>query len=239
MIDHSQGAGLPGPDRRGDPGEAGDLVRGANRPGVGALVAVAGLVLFALSLLVLPWVHQGGEDLTLADLGRIIGEVNDDNGAFAPQSFKADFLENYAEQLDVRLVVVLAVVVGASTVVVPRSRVVRVVLASSPAWIVLPHTPPALLACGLLGAVITWLDPGDSMGPKVTALVTTVVIGLMHTYVLTIVFGDLDPAPDPAFGVWAGVVGLVAIVAGVAISMATARASRDRRSSPGPRHATP
>jgi hypothetical protein len=240
VVDHSSSARLGGPGGGAtQPGGATDRVESASHPGLGALIAVVGVILFALSLLALPWVSQDGKDLQLADLGRAVSAVSEGEGALAAgPNFEAEFLESYAERLAVRLVLMVAVAVGFSTVVVPRSRAVRVLLGCSPAWIALPDAPPALLVCGVLGAIVTWRDPGRTMGPKVAAVLTVLAVGLMHGYALSIVFGDLDPAPDPAIGVGASVAGLVAMVVGIAVSMATAKSSQTMQVAPQHRRTT-
>jgi hypothetical protein len=48
-----------------------------HRPGPGAIVAVAGLMLFMLSLLGLPWISEGGEDATLSDIGDSLEAADD------------------------------------------------------------------------------------------------------------------------------------------------------------------
>jgi hypothetical protein len=198
MSDHWRGMG-PQPARR--------------RPGLGAAVAVTGLVLFAVAALGLPWT-SGADELTLAEIGNR-AEVASDAAAVRPWKFL--FLERYADEVALRVVILLAVAVAFSTLVVPRSRALRVLLGSVPAWGGLPHGGTILILAGVLGLLVNLIDPEGGFGPRVAAVLTTLAVLALHGLALDYVLLDPDPAPDPAFGVWVGLLGLAAVLVGTII----------------------
>jgi hypothetical protein len=194
--------------------------RGAvvHRVGVGAVVAVIGLCLFTLSLFALPWISQGGEEATLADIGRSLEVGADRDG---PGSWKVDYLQDYADSLALRVVIMLVVAVTFSTLVVPRSRLLRVVVGSVAAWAALPNVSMILISVGLLGLVVSLVDRDGTGGPKAAAALVTVGVGATHGFALHLALDETTPAPEPASGVWIGLAGLVAVFAGVLIGPRT------------------
>lgn len=218
----SERSWAPGPDPQVPPSDerSAGSTRSGRGVGVGAVVAVVGLVLFALSLFVLPWVSQGGEEATLAEIGRSLDDVA---GADGPGSWEVDYLRTYADRLALRVVIMLAVAVTFSTLVVPRGRVLRVVTGSVAVWAALPDVSMILISVGLLGLLVSLMDSEGTVGPKVAAVLVVVGVGATHGFAVHLALDETTPAPDPASGIWIGLAGLVAICAGVLIG--TRRAS--------------
>jgi hypothetical protein len=73
---------------------------------------------------------------------------------------------------------------------------------------------------GLVGLVANALDERGRVGPRVTGAFVAVVCLAAHTVAAMEMFGE-DGAPDPAIGVWAGVVGLLLVVVGCAVGTRT------------------
>jgi len=188
--------------------------RVVRKVGVGAVVAVVGVGLFALALFVLPWISQGGEEATLADIGRSLDDVDDLDG---PGSWKVEYLQDYADQLAVRVVIMLVVAVTFSTLVAPRSRVLQAMAGSVAAWAALPDVPMILITFGLLGLLVTVLDRDGTWGPKAAAALVTLGVGATHGMALHLALDEPTPAPDAAPGVWIGLAGLAAVLVGILI----------------------
>ena len=173
----------------------------AHRPGAGAIVAIVGLVLFMLSLFALPWISEGGEDVTLSDIGKAL-DAADDVATGPPTSadHKADYLQLYAQGLGIAVLVWLGAAVIFSTLVVPRSKGARAAV--------------GFMLAGVVGLIANIADEGGKVGPRLSGALVTLIGGAAHAYALSIVFVDPEPAPDPTFGVWLGLIGLAAIMTG-------------------------
>jgi hypothetical protein len=186
--------------------------------GVGAVVAGVGVCFFSLSLFALPWLSQRGEQVTLADIGRTLDAVADRDG---PGSWKIDYLQDYADSLALRVVIMLVVAVTFSTLVVPRSRLLRVAVGSVAVWAALPNVTMILISVGLLGLVVSLIDRDGTVGPKASAALVTVGVAATHGFALHLALDEPTPAPEPASGAWIGLAGLVAVLTGVLIGPTT------------------
>jgi hypothetical protein len=235
------------------PGAAGQPTVLRHRPGAGLVIGLVGLVAFLASVTFLPWVSGRGEDVTFGDIREVFDQVDDlgvgvsdtttattlppdltlppeasvpaddslgpvvspfdDLGTPVSPSApigndEFDFMEFYAKGLWILVAVMAVLAVVFSTAFVPRSRGARAVT--------------GFLLAGMLGLAVALADDEGSVGPRVCgALVTLLCLGA-HGFALIELFGD-EFAPDPAYGVWAGVGGLVAVLVGCVMGTRTER----------------
>jgi hypothetical protein len=206
-----------------------------HRPGPGLALGLAGLVLLLLSLTVLPWVSEGGEDASFGDIRDAFDAADDYGTSVEPAmsgvrqqelppigepveppipeytvpeyptpspsatSSETDFIELYVDLLWISVVVMGAVAVLFATWAVPRSKSGRMVT--------------GFLIAGVVGLAINAADEEGTVGPRVSGALVTLLAGGLHTFAVFDMYGD-DYAPDPAWGVWAGFVGLLLVLIG-------------------------
>jgi hypothetical protein len=199
-----------------------------HRPGPGLLMGAIGVLLMVLSLTALPWVSAGGEDATFSDIRDAFDAVDDYYGAGAVTAGPAlprvqqqelppvgepapvptptavdppsnDFIEIYADMGWIVELAILVMAVVFATWLVPASKSGRMVT--------------GFITAGIVGLAVNAADNEGSVGPRVCgALAALMGIGL-HAFALLDLFGD-EYAPDPAWGVWAGVLGLLLVLTG-------------------------
>ncbi len=201
-----------------------------------------------LSLTALPWVSAGGEEATFSDIRDAFDAVDDLDGgeSFDPPdittptvgrsagqgggspagpvpvssfgvrqqeppaagSSETEFVEIYAEALWMAVVGAAVIAVVFATGIVPSSKGGRLLT--------------GFLMAGVLGLAVNAADDDGSVGPRVSgALVALLCLGV-HGYAVFDLFGD-ELAPDPAWGVWAGVAGLVLVLIGCVMGTRTER----------------
>jgi hypothetical protein len=112
---------------------------------------------------------------------------------------ETEFVEIYAKGLWVVVAVMTVVAVVLSTWLVPRSRGGRVV--------------SGFLMAGIVGMAVNLADEEGTVGPRVSAALVVLLCLGVHGYALIDLYGDTF-APDAAWGVWAGVAGLVVALIG-------------------------
>ena len=167
------------------------LVR--HRPGAGLVLGLIGLALLLASLTALPWISSGGEDATFSDIRDALDEAPSSN------SVATDYIETYAAG-GAWIVMGLAVIaVLFTTWAVPRSKAGRICT--------------GLLVAGLIGVAANAADDKGTFGPRISGTVAAGLCLLMHGYAVNDLFND-DFMPDPAWGAWAGVVGVVLVGVG-------------------------
>jgi hypothetical protein len=223
----ARGRPSPAPRPRGprSPG-GGDADRaggtGLRSPlGLGAVVGLSGLVAFLAALLVLPWFTAGGEGVTLADIrsaftvaatdpGDVVPGAGEQTGSTLPEGIPTpDEVTDAAEQQARDA----AGTAAAAAIDSGRSRYLE--LYTDVLWLgVAGVVAAAALASTLLAprsAALSLL-----LGVRRIAGAATVLAALIHGAALWVVFSG-DGAPSPAFGVWLGLAGLAAVVAGCVI----------------------
>jgi hypothetical protein len=218
----------PGPQRR-PPGQRSDR-QPSRRPqarrsgvrlpvGAGALVGLAGLTCFLLALLVLPWFSVGDQDVTLPDIRTAftVGETQDadpvpEPADAVPSTPPDDGIPSADEVSDAVEQQVRDAAAQAATTVIDTGKARYLELYVERLWIG--------VAVGVALAVVfsTILAPRSMalsliLGFRRLSGVVTVLAGVVHGAALWVVFSG-DGAPDPAFGVWLGLVGLGGVLIG-------------------------
>jgi len=112
-----------------------------------------------------------------------------------------DYVELYAEGLWVATLAMAVLAAIVATLWVPSSQAARVVLGT--------------VSGGVLGAVIMAVDKKGNVGPRLCGALVALVAATIHIMAITQIFDGIDVSP--AYGVWVGIAGLVAIVVGCAI----------------------
>lgn len=206
----------PDPERRRER----DHRSGGGFPlGLGALVGVVGLGCFLAALLVLPWFAVGSEDVGLSDLregftvaetdaaglpGASPEEPSVGEGGVPTAGEVGEAVEDQARDA--------ATEAAADTIDSGKSRYLEMYVDTL--WV------PVAVGVGLAVLFSTVLAPksmalGMLLGFRRMAGAVTVLAALAHGAALWVVFTG-SSADDPAFGVWLGIFGLVAVfVAGI------------------------
>jgi hypothetical protein len=180
---------------------AGPQVIVRHRPGLGLVVGLAGLLLAILSLTALPWISEGSDDATLSDIrGQFEG--------IDPPSEVA-YVVAYARWVWIVLLVVAAISVLISTALVPSSKGARIAISC----VVFAFFGILAIAIGVL--VNLW-DERGVVGPRINAAFLTTCAIAAHVGAHIDLFTG-EGAPDPAFGVWVGHIGLIAVLIGCMI----------------------
>lgn len=213
--DQRRRAAGAGRDQRGGSSRDG----GSGLPiGLGALIGFAGLVAFLASLFVLPWFVDDGRDVTLADIRSAFTVAETDPDVLLPSDPEAappdvtdgvpspdqvgDAVEEQAREA--------AAEAAASAIDSGRSRYLE--LYTDTLWLVLAG------AVTLATVFSTILSPRSFalsliLGFRRLSGAVTVLAGIAHGAALWVVFTGTG-APSPVTGVWIGVGGLVAVLAG-------------------------
>jgi hypothetical protein len=218
---------------RGRDGGRGGRDRGPGRGfplGMGFVLGAGGLVCFLLSLLVLPWFEVAGQEVTLADLREAftVPETNPDSlpgagtdpqagpgetgttllpgaPAIPSQDEIQDAIENEVRDA--------ATEAAASAIDSGKARYLEIY--TETLWLVLA------VAVSLAVLFSTILSPRSFalsllLGFRRLSGFVTVVAGIVHGVALWIVFTG-DGSPDPAFGIWLGIGGLIAVLLGCVV----------------------
>jgi len=120
------------------------------------------------------------------------------------------FHELYAKGLCWAFLVAASLAVLTATLWVPRSKGGRM--------------GTGFLTAGLVGLGINALDERGRTGPRVTGAL--VAVGCLAAHVIAVLqMFDVDGAPDPAAGAWAGAAGLAVVVVGCALGTRTRSAA--------------
>jgi hypothetical protein len=164
-------------------------------PGVGAIVAIVGLLVFILSLTAFPWVSGAGQDVTLLE----IGDTFEDAGQVDDEYL---YLEAYATWLWLGVAAYLALGVLFSTLVVPASYGLRIVL--------------GFLLGGVVGLLVNAVDREGSVGPRVMGALVTLGVAGAHGFAVYKVFDGVDD-PQYGWGIYAGFGGLLLVLVGCVI----------------------
>ena len=214
-----------GTQRRGGPAGRGDgdgrSGGGLRSPiGLGAVVGGLGALAFLAALLVLPWFSADGEDRTLSDL-RSAFEVpatdpddlpgaGDPTASTLPEGIPspddvADAVEEEARDT--------ATTAMAGAIDDGKARYLE--LYADVLWL------PIAAVVAVAAVVSTVLAPRSMalsllLGVRRIAGAAVVMAGLAHAAALWVVFTG-DGAPNPLFGVWLGIAGLVGVLVGCAI----------------------
>jgi len=157
---------------------------------MGLVIGLIGLALLLASLTALPWVSSGGEDATFSDIRDAFDQSP------SSSTVATDYIETYAAGGAWIVVGLAAMAVLFTTWVVPSSKAGRV--------------GTGLLVGGLLGVVVNAVDDKGTFGPRISGVAAAGLCLLMHGYAVNDLFND-DFAPDPAWGAWAGIVGVVLV----------------------------
>jgi hypothetical protein len=169
-----------------------------HRPGLGLLVGLAGLLLVLLSFTALPWASEGGQDTSLFD-------IRDQYEGIDPPSEVA-YIVAYARWVWIAVLGGAAVALVISAALVPSSKAARIVIGCL-----------VFAVFGLFGAVIGVLanafDERGVVGPRIGGAFLALVAIAAYTGAYVDGFTG-DAAPDAAFGVWAGFLGLAAVLTG-------------------------
>lgn len=182
---------------------AGPVVR--HRPGVGLVVGMLGFLLTVLSYVALPWISEGGEDVSLFD-------IRDQFEGIDPPSDIAYFVA-YARWIWIVALAAALLAILVSTAFVPSSKSGRVVIGTL-------ALVPLLVVGAAIGALATAFDDRGIVGPRICGG----VLGLsaLGVHIGAYVDGfDGEGAPDPGLGVWAGVLGLVLVIVACGIGTRT------------------
>jgi hypothetical protein len=125
-----------------------------------------------------------------------------------PAGLDSEYLEAYVMAVWLVVVAMAALAVVFATWVVPRSRGGRMAT--------------GFLMAGVLGLAVNAVDGEGTVGPRVAgALVLLLCLGA-HGAAVYDLFGE-DLAPDPAWGVWVGIGGLVLALLGCVMGTRTER----------------
>ena len=168
-----------------------------HRPGVGAVVAFLGLVLIVVSLFGLPWVSEGGQDVSFPDI-RESFEAAQDAGLAGTAD---NYLEFYLGGLWILVLGMTAAAVVVSTLFVPRTTGNRIVL--------------GFLVGGVVGAIVMAVDKEGTAGPRVCGALLTAGAATVHGFALSEFFDDAGVSP--AYGVWTGIAGFAVLFVGCLI----------------------
>ena len=190
--------------------------------GLGAVVGLGGLLAFLAALVVLPWFTAGGEGVTLADIrsaftvaatdpGDVVPGAGEQTGSTLPEGAipTPDEITDAAEQ-QARDAAGSA---AAAAIDSGRSRYLE--LYTDVLWLGVAGV------VAVAAVVSTLLAPRSAalsllLGVRRIAGAATVLAALVHGAALWVVFSG-DGAPSPSFGVWLGLGGLAAVVAGCVI----------------------
>jgi hypothetical protein len=189
--------------------------------GLGALLGVGGVAAFLAALLVLPWFTAGGEGVTLADIrsaftvpetdpSDVVPGAGEGAGSTLPDGIPTPGEVTDAAEQQARDAAGEA---AAGAIDSGKSRYLE--LYAGTLWVVVAA------AVSLAAVVSTLLAPRSAalsllLGVRRLAGLVVVLAGLAHGAALWIVFTG-DGAPSPAFGVWLGVGGLVAVLLGCVV----------------------
>jgi len=172
-----------------------------HRPGPGAVVAIAGFLLMLFSLLGLPWISQGGQNVSFPDIRDSVEAANDAQapGNIGGSGTSGDYTELYTEGFWVVVLLMLVAATVFATLWVPSSHAGRVLI--------------GVVTGGFIGAAIMAVDEDGKVAPRLCGALVTVLAAGAHILLLAQIFDD-DIDVSPAYGVWAGVLGLVAVLVG-------------------------
>lgn len=170
-------------------------------------MGVTGAVCFVLALAVLPWFAVGGQDVTLSDMRTAFAvpetpPADEPAGAEGDSSSRPEAVGQQARET----------VGDAAGTAIDTGKARYLEFYTETLWVV------AAGAVGVAAVVSTVLAPRSGalallLGFRRLAGFVTVLVGAAHGAALWVVFGS-EGAPDPAFGVWLGVGGLVAVLVG-------------------------
>jgi hypothetical protein len=223
----ARGRPSPAPRSSGPraPGGAADRAGGTGLRsplGLGAVVGLAGLVAFLAALVVLPWFTAADDGVTLADIrsaftvaetdpGDVVPGAGEPTGSTLPEGAipTPDEITDAAEQQ------ARDAAGGAAAAVIDSGRSRYLELYTDVLWL------------GVAGVVAVAAVASTLLAPRSAALslllgvrriagAATVLAILVHGAALWVVFSG-DGAPSPSFGVWLGLGGLAAVVAGCVI----------------------
>jgi hypothetical protein len=211
-------------------------------PGRGLVVGLCGLAALLLSLFALPWVTEGGDDITFKDIrdsfhpddrSATVPGGGLDSGGVPPTTYLVPESDPLPQTVPVP-----------ETVYVPPSSDQRletlqeytdwtwalVVYFAAAAvvfstWIVPTgrglRTLTGFLTVPCLGMIVNLVDKDGSNAPRVVSVLAALYASLVHGQALWYLFWDVENSPSPAVGVWLGVAGLIAVI--VACVMGTRR----------------
>jgi hypothetical protein len=223
----ARGRPAPAPRSTGPRAPGGDTDRAAGTGlrspiGLGAVVGLAGLVAFLAALLVLPWFTVGDDGVTLADIrsafsvaatdpGDVVPGAGEQTGSTLPDGAipTPDEITDAAEQQARDA----AGTAAAAAIDSGRSRYLE--LYTDVLWL------GVAVVVAAAAIVSTLLAPRSAalsllLGVRRIAGAATVLAVLVHGAALWVVFSG-DGAPSPSFGVWLGLGGLAAVLAGCVI----------------------
>ncbi len=214
------GRSAPGTDRSRD-------ADGAGLPfGLGAVVGLTGAVAFLVALVVLPWFTVAGEGATLSDIREAFTVAATDPSDVVPGAGEptastlpegeiptpgevTDAVTDAAEQQ------ARDAAGDAAAAVIDTGRSRYLELYTDVLWV-------GVAGIVVVAAVVsTLLAPRSAalsllLGVRRAAGALTVLAALAHAAALWVVFSG-DGSPSPAFGVWLGIAGLGAVLAGCVI----------------------
>jgi hypothetical protein len=205
---------------RPDPGPS--LGPGLRSPvGLGALLGVGGAVAFLAALLVLPWFTAGGEGVTLADIRTAFTVPETDPADVVPGagggagSTLPDGIPTPGEVTDAAEQQARDAAGEAAAGAIDSGKSRYLELYAGTLWVVVAA------AVSLAAVASTLLAPRSAalsllLGVRRLAGLVVALAGLAHGAALWIVFTG-NGAPSPAFGVWLGVGGLVAVLLGCVV----------------------
>jgi hypothetical protein len=208
------GAAGPGaPGGWGGPLPAGGPPQVRHLPGMGAIVAVVGLLIFLVSVASLPWARVGGEDVTRSDVVDAY-EYEQENDLD-----DVDYVGEYATSWWMLVAGVLALAVLFSTLVVPPSKAGRMVT--------------GFVLGSLVGLAVNAADNDGRVGPRISAALAIFGAAAVHGLAQFLLLGDLQD-PDVGIGIWGSVVGLAVMLTGCSLGTRTVQAPAAGLPAPAP-----
>jgi hypothetical protein len=169
-----------------------------HRPGAGLVVGLAGLLLMLLSFVALPWVSQNGQDVSLLD-------IRDRFEGIDPPSEIA-YVVAYARWVWIVVLALAALAVLTSAALVPSSKGARIAIGCVAFGVL------GLIGIGI-GVLANAFDERGVVGPRIGAGFLALGAIALHTGAYIDLFTG-QGAPDAAFGMWAGFLGLALVVTG-------------------------
>ena len=184
-----------------------------HRPGAGAVVGALGLLLVLMSLFGLPWVSEGGQDVSFPDIREIYDGLPRSVPGPAGGGSAGDYFELYAQFGWIIVIGLTVAAVTVATLIVPTSPVGRVVI--------------GCLTFGFLGAIVMALDKKGTVGPKVCGAFLVLGAAAIQGMAVHVLFDETGASPG--YGVWLGALGLVAVLVGCLMGTRTEESPNYRR----------
>ena len=189
--------------------------------GLGAVVGLGGLVAFLAALVVLPWFTVAGEGVTLADMREAFTVTETDPADVVPgagdtaSTIPTDALPTPDAVTDAAEQQARDAAGDAAAAALDSARSRYVELYADVLWL---GVAGVVAAAAVASTVFAPRSAALSLllGVRRAAGALVVLAGLAHVAALWVVFSG-DGAPSPATGVWLGLGGLVAVLAGCAV----------------------